>query len=151
MILKIRINDINNSNYWYSLMSINTSRQFRIKRHPIHLQHKIYTVKIPELFPVLQVYIVHAERIPAWLRCTHSMARRDCLMVFHHYMVVFCYYMVVFRYYMVVFCYYMVVFRYYMVFHYYIFTLPVFSATINMRKILTFNFPWSDMRRCNDE
>ena len=54
------------------------------------------------------------------------MARRDCLMVFHYYMVVFCYYMVVFCYYMVVFCYYivvfcyyMVVFCYYMVFHYY--------------------------------
>ena len=31
------------------------------------------------------------------------MARRDCLMVFHYYMVVFNYYMVVFRYYMVVF------------------------------------------------
>ena len=32
-----------------------------------------------------------------------------------------------------------------------IFTLPVFSATINIRKILTFNFRWSDMRRCNGE
>ena len=32
-----------------------------------------------------------------------------------------------------------------------IFTLQVFSATINIRKILTFNFRWSDMRRCNGE
>ena len=29
-----------------------------------------------------------------------------------------------------------------------IFTLLVFSATINIRKFLTFNFPWSDMKRC---
>ena len=35
--------------------------------------------------------------------------------------------------------------------HIIIFTLPVFSATINIRKILTFNFRWSDMRRCNGE
>ena len=35
--------------------------------------------------------------------------------------------------------------------HYKIFTLPVFSATINIRKILTFNFRWSDKRRCTDE
>ena len=32
-----------------------------------------------------------------------------------------------------------------------IFTLRVFSATINIRKFLTFNFPWSHMSRCNDE
>ena len=32
-----------------------------------------------------------------------------------------------------------------------IFTLLAFSATINIRKILTFNFPWSVMRRCNNE
>ena len=35
--------------------------------------------------------------------------------------------------------------------HFKIFTPPVFSATINIRKILTFNFRWSDMRRCNGE
>ena len=35
--------------------------------------------------------------------------------------------------------------------HILIFTLPVFSATIHIRKILTFNFRWSDMRRCNGE
>ena len=32
-----------------------------------------------------------------------------------------------------------------------IFTFLVFSATINIRKILTYIFPWSDMSRCNDE